>query len=1068
MKKVKSLKTLLLVFILILFSLGLKAAYINNFPVSVTQPDGKVLNCFLTGDEFYNWMHDAGNFTIVRNPQTGYYCYAVELNDELVASSYIVGKVVPSSVGFQPGVNISSKKMLKIRKEMFDSNLAAIKGKGGSVKSTGIINNLVIFIRFAGENEFSENISVYNDMFNNNAPGGNSLKKYFEEASYSQLNVNSTFYPVPGSTVISYQDYETRDYYEPYDAITNPDGYIDFDDRAEREQTLLANAVNAVSSQIPVGLDLDNNGDGYVDNICFIVSGNPTAWSSLLWPHKWALYLQTVIINGLQVWEYNLQINNHLLSNGVGVLAHEMFHTLGAPDLYHYNHDGYTPVASWDLMEQNRNPPQSMGAYMKYRYGNWISSIPVISAPGSYTLSPITYPANNCYRINSPNSSDEFFIVEYRKQEGVFESSLPGTGLIVYRINGAFDGTGNAQYDGMTVLDEVYIYRPYGTIITNGEPDNANFSTNVGRKKINNTSNPASFLSDGTNGGLDISNVSVAGNTISFDLNGGTVYPVNAGLESMISPVSGCSVLASQPITVQIKNYGSTPITSGLQLTYSVNGGQAVTEPYTGAVIPSGSTTNFTFTQNADFPNQGNYSFVAYTTLASDGNYSNDTLKTTIGKGGLAYTAVNAQNIAGTYSDLGINGTIINTANFDNANSSPINIGFIFYYNCSPFTQFTLNTNGFIKLGNTPPSVDSLFFNTPQTAEGGIFNSADTADVNIISGFNHDLEAGTSAPEYRVFSSGLSPNRVCTIQFKNLRDKTASALSQYDNIEFQIKLYETSSMIEIVYGNWQASSNPSEFKTSAVGLKGQGNKFGQLLVARKSSSLEWFQSVFDNANYSSTATLNFGNPPNRPAPEIGRTFQFNTNELLATTITNQATNITASSVTLNGTVNANNSSATVTFEYGLTTSYGNTINASPVNVNGYFNTSVSAGVSGLSPNTVYHFRTVAANSAGASYGNDMTFSTLGSNIDEISEENLFSISPNPSSGVFNIDVVFISEQKISLKVSNYLGYIILSKTFNINKNMQRLSVDLSDQPAGMYLIILKTEKGSTVKKIIIE
>ena len=47
----------------------------------------------------------------------------------------------------------------------------------------------------------------------------------------------------------------------------------------------------------------------------------------------------------------------------------------------------------------------------------------------------------------------------------------------------------------------------------------------------------------------------------------------------------------------------------------------------------------------------------------------------------LQYTAAKAQGIAGTYTDLGSSGTVISTANFDNANSSVQNIGFTFYYN---------------------------------------------------------------------------------------------------------------------------------------------------------------------------------------------------------------------------------------------------------------------------------------------------------------------------------------------------------------------------------------------------
>ena len=241
----------------------------------------------------------------------------------------------------------------------------------------------------------------------------------------------------------------------------------------------------------------------------------------------------------------------------------------------------------------------------------------------------------------------------------------------------------------------------------------------------------------------------------------------------------------------------------------------------------------------------------------------------------LNYLASKAQDIPGSYVDLGSNGSVITTSDFDDANSAAQNIGFNFNYNCQMFTQFVLNTNGFIKLGNTPPSGAALFFDTPQTAGNGIFNSTSTADVNLISAFNHDLMAGTGTPEYRVSTSGVAPNRICTIQYKNVRDKTTTPAQQYDNMQFQIKLYETSNIIEIVYGDWTPSANASAYKTSACGLKGSSNADNELLVVNKGSTQSWDAVSFSNANYSTTATLNFGNPTARPKPDAGRTFRFN-------------------------------------------------------------------------------------------------------------------------------------------------------------------------------------------------
>jgi phosphodiesterase/alkaline phosphatase D-like protein len=94
-----------------------------------------------------------------------------------------------------------------------------------------------------------------------------------------------------------------------------------------------------------------------------------------------------------------------------------------------------------------------------------------------------------------------------------------------------------------------------------------------------------------------------------------------------------------------------------------------------------------------------------------------------------------------------------------------------------------------------------------------------------------------------------------------------------------------------------------------------------------------------------------------------------------TAATNAATLISSSGATLNGTVNANNADTTVTFEYGTTSSYGGAVTADQSPVTGAVATSVSKAITGLSNNTTYHYRVVAVNAQGTTYGSDMTFST---------------------------------------------------------------------------------------------
>ena len=78
----------------------------------------------------------------------------------------------------------------------------------------------------------------------------------------------------------------------------------------------------------------------------------------------------------------------------------------------------------------------------------------------------------------------------------------------------------------------------------------------------------------------------------------------------------------------------------------------------------------------------------------------------------------------------------------------------------------------------------------------------------------------------------------------------------------------------------------------------------------------------------------------------------------APTVTSSAaTAITTSSATLNGTINANGATAAASFSYGLTTSYGSSIAATPSSVTGTSATSISAPISSLSPILIYAIKT---------------------------------------------------------------------------------------------------------------
>ena len=85
-----------------------------------------------------------------------------------------------------------------------------------------------------------------------------------------------------------------------------------------------------------------------------------------------------------------------------------------------------------------------------------------------------------------------------------------------------------------------------------------------------------------------------------------------------------------------------------------------------------------------------------------------------------------------------------------------------------------------------------------------------------------------------------------------------------------------------------------------------------------------------------------------------------------------ASAINGTTATLNGTVNPNGLATTYYFQWGTTTAYGSTTTVTSAG-SGSSAASVTANLTGLTLNTTYHFRIVATNSDGTSYGSDLTF-----------------------------------------------------------------------------------------------
>jgi len=537
------MKTKLILFLFFTFNTFYSFGdFMRNYPYKIKQPSGSIIACFISGDEFYHWLHDKDNYTIIQNTLNGYYYYALLQNDNLIPSSYVVGATNPSNTNLSAGVNISAKKMIEIRNSfpIFQSDYQM--PKFSTLKSTQpvtnvpnvLMNNLVVFIRFHGDPEFTVPIQHYNLIYNNETLNQNSVFNYFLENSYGNFSIKTYFYPNPiNGIVCSYEDINDRCLYIKQ-SITNPSGYTPANE-SQRRTDLLERALNFVKTQVPSSIGFDSDKNGRIDNITFLVQANDADvvdWADILWPHASTMGERNVRINGLLANNYNLmRARQTVPASDIGnsiqaTICHELCHTIGFPDLYHYNYIG-DPVGLYDNMcSGNSNLPNHTSTYMKYKYGKWIAEIPEIRESGTYTLNPIKVSYNNCYKIQT-NNPDEFIVLEYRQKQStyIYENNLYGSGLVIYKINKTCHGNAGANpLDPVNpILDEVYTYRPFDINNTlsylSGDFSKSYFSNESGRTIFSKCTNPYPFLSN--NQLFDyfyITDISNAGETISFNI----------------------------------------------------------------------------------------------------------------------------------------------------------------------------------------------------------------------------------------------------------------------------------------------------------------------------------------------------------------------------------------------------------------------------------------------------------------------------------------------------------------------------------------------------------------------
>jgi len=153
--------------------------------------------------------------------------------------------------------------------------------------------------------------------------------------------------------------------------------------------------------------------------------------------------------------------------------------------------------------------------------------------------------------------------------------------------------------------------------------------------------------------------------------------------------------------------------------------------------------------------------------------------------------------------------------------------------------------------------------------------------------------------------------------------------------------------------------------------------------------------------------------------------------------TRSASSVTLNAATLNATVDPNGGElGECKLEYGTTIAYGSSAPCEPSSDTGDSPVAVSAAITGLAANTIYHFRVLATNAGGTSPGADVTFTTQGPPTLPVVELHSTPGQPSgsgklPRPGLGRTANVTLVTGRVQLRLPGARGFVALSAATQI-------------------------------------
>ena len=504
------------------------AAPANPQPTTLTQPDGATFRAVPWGDEHSNGYETTGGYTIVKG-EGGFWFYARRGDDGQLHSTGVRPDIDEPPDGIAPHQRPDVDQTAS-RQASSAQGVGKTPPGGGH---TGDAPTLVILASFTNRGPIGTNEAYWADRF---FGASGSVKDFYNDASFGALNV------VPAAESSGTANNGIVNWVNI--GATHPNPH--FDTNGNVTHDLARDAIAAADASVNFA-SFDTSGNGVLSprelHVIVILAGYETSYRGdddscepSVWGHNWEISAVTVpTVDGVKAGgdggTYSMFGEWHCGTGEgagnaatVGIMAHELGHDLGFPDLYDTN-GGSEGVGSWSVMGSGSwlnvdgfadgSMPPMPDAFSKY-YQGWISPTAVTGTLNDVAVlkadaNPVAYrvldnPNGVDWSFNDSPGTGEYFLVENR-QFSNWDQALPGCGLLIWHVDETrtSGNTANATESRKLLdLEEADGDFDLDNQSNRGDAGDPWMTTTAPNGDFNNTSNPNSKLYSGTASGVSI------------------------------------------------------------------------------------------------------------------------------------------------------------------------------------------------------------------------------------------------------------------------------------------------------------------------------------------------------------------------------------------------------------------------------------------------------------------------------------------------------------------------------------------------------------------------------------